>query len=178
MAEEQSLLSAFSGLPSRAVGRTAVLRAAINVLATALLVFGGASASFAQTKQITGTWHAKAIVNTGGITSENHWIKVEPLLGKNVQIEDVTVRLPSGLTCALGDPVAEVWKDNMMTFGSGGGTWAQLGLTSPDDRNYDVIRRELDCPEQGWPPLSIVTQSHNDIVLLGSIRVFAVLQKE
>jgi hypothetical protein len=141
------------------------------------IAFLFATSSFAKSDGSNGEWIASSIVSTG-VVGERYWERVSSLLGTTIKIDGSKINLSTGITCELGNPSQELWENDMATFGSFGGNWAQLGLeTSENGKSFEVTNRPIRCNEADWPQLTIVTQIGNDILLLGSFRVFASFQK-
>ncbi|KJZ20634.1 hypothetical protein [Loktanella sp. S4079] len=150
---------------------------ATRALFLLLLCIGVPNFSVAQPERLDGKWAATNIVSTG-ISGARYWERISPLLGNTVIIDGKNVQISQELKCTLADPALEIWKNGMHTFGSGGGDWSQLGLETTGSQSFEVYTRRIDCPPPNWPELSIVTQSINEVLLLGSHRVFAVLHPD
>lgn len=141
-----------------------------------IFCFGGGNVSLAEPIEINGEWIAMSIVSTGMI-SDRYWNRVSPLVGTTVNIESQEVQLLHGVKCTLRPLNVEYWQNDMKTFGSFGGDWAQLGLKVTGTQGFEVLLWDLVCPEPDWPSFSIITQAGNNVLLLGSFRVFVTLER-
>lgn len=122
-----------------------------------------ATAAFAQAPHLEGEWVAGPPVSAG-ISSSVGWEKAEQLEGRPVSIVGGQLDLPDGVSCLIGAPSNEVWRDDMEHFGSGGGNWSDLGLTPVGRDEYPIETRDLDCGADG--PYTLIVQTSPFILLL------------
>ena len=151
------------------------MRQSIKALAAIPLLI--TTAAFPQSREFNGEWLANTIVSTG-VVGERYWERVSPLIGSTIQIDGSQIRFATGETCALLDPRHERWVNDMATFGSFGGNWGQLGIQpAKNGQDFEVIVMPIQCADEDWPELTLVTQNETDILLLGAFRVFPTLQR-
>ena len=151
------------------------MRPLIKALATIPLLI--ATAALPQSREFNGEWLASTIVSTG-VVGDSYCKRVSPLSGTTIQIDGSQIRFATGEACALLDPRHERWVNDMATFGSFGGNWAQIGLQPAENGKYfEVLVMPIRCGDEDWPELILVTQDETDILLLGTFRVFATLQQ-
>lgn len=107
-----------------------------------------------------------------GIFSGSAEIKANRLIGKKVLIKNTFVTFPEGEKCQIVSSENRVLKDGRRTFGSGGGSWKQIGLTQAPDGTYKVLEIKFDCDEKFWG-LTI----QKDLHLLSVWEVYLVMDK-
>lgn len=136
-----------------------------------------ATAAFPQSREFNGEWLANTIVSTG-VVGDRYWERVSLLIGTTIQIDGPQIRFTTGEACTVLDARHERWVNDMVTFGSFGGNWRQLGLQPAENgQDFEVIVMPIQCGDEDWPELTLVTQGETDLLLLGTFRVFATLQQ-
>jgi hypothetical protein len=122
-----------------------------------------------------GDWVAGQPVSAG-ISSENGWEGAEAIEGRAVSITGHQLALPNGVTCLIGAMSINTWHNDMEHFGSGGGTWSDIGLSPVGGDNYPIILHALDCGAGG--PYNLIDQVAPFLLLLEfEGRVFVPLVK-
>ena len=104
------------------------------------------------TIDLDGSWELVE-VRAAGIHSGGAWDEAEALLGSKIRINGPNVYFPNGNKCRLSTPEQKSLKDDMESFGSGGGSHGDLGLIKSSNHIYEVIWIELggtapDCDEK------------------------------
>lgn len=138
-----------------------------------ILLFNGFGL-IAKASEIEGTWAGKTIVTPSQYNSSNEK-RAHDFLDHDVIIEPSKIFLPDQSICRLVPPITEFWQNDMRTFGSFGGNWSKIGLQQ-SSAGFEVIIWKLDCSRENERLMQIVSQPHNNILLLDFGRVFIVLQ--
>lgn len=129
-----------------------------------------ATATVAEEIQFEGEWVAGQAVSAG-ISSERGWEATEPIEGRTVSMAGSQLALPDGVTCLIGAPTSDVWRNDMEHFGSGGGNWSDIGLSLDGRDGYPVELRALDCGAAG--PYNLILQVETSLLLIEFVgRVF------
>ncbi|MEZ5885536.1 MAG: hypothetical protein R3D56_01335 [Paracoccaceae bacterium] len=135
-----------------------------NTILPAALCWCIANIGCAQEATLAGNWVVGGAVSTG-ISSDVGWDAAGRLEGKTIVVADGKLTLPDQTECAMDRPVAEVRHDDMWSFGSAGGSWADLGLV-PTGIDYPVEVLALVCARDADAPIELIVQSSDGVVLL------------
>jgi hypothetical protein len=111
---------------------------------------------------LEGLWDVGSAVSTG-VSSDNGWNAAARIEGKAVSMAESSLHLSDGEVCMIGPAKTEIWHDDMWSFGSFGGSWADVGLTA-DGIDYVVELRSLTCDVAG--PTQLIIQDAKGTVLL------------
>lgn len=135
--------------------------AALAGLAIAVIAIGGiAAATPARPGGPDGTWRL-AEIRTAGIHAGAGAVADD--IGGRMTVHDGIATLPGGTRCELQPASAETLRDDMHSFGSGGGTWRALGLVADGDGRYTAVRFGFYCDADY---LGLLAQPERDIWLL------------
>ena len=81
---------------------------------------------------LNGLWKLTEL-RTAGAYSGGDERRARKLIGSKISILNSHGSFPDGTNCNLVSAQQVALKDDMMTFGSAGGSWAKLGLTQAPD---------------------------------------------
>ena len=144
-----------------------------RLIATSILMIIAAAGS-AQESGIEGTWTGKAVVAPSQFSSGNE-ARAREFLQQRVKIEEQRILLPDQSVCSIQSPHAELWHNDMRTFGSFGGDWSEIGLQKSSS-GFKVTTWKMDCADNLERLVQIVSQPESRILLLDVGRIFMVLQ--
>lgn len=133
-----------------------------------------AVATSAQETGIEGKWSGGSIVAPSQFSGASE-ARASDFLDKEVQIEGRRIVFPDQSVCSLQLPESELWRNDMNTFGSFGGDWAEIGLQQ-SGAGFKVTTWKVDCADQRERLVRIVSQQESNTLLLDFGRVFVVLR--
>lgn len=77
----------------------------------------------------------------------------------------------------MSQPTPETLQNDMMTFGSFGGNWRQIGLVG-DNHQFHVMVTELTCEDTNERLFRIISQPARNFHLVDFGRVFSIMKRQ
>jgi len=139
------------------------------------LILQNTASSAEQVSWIKGQWTGFRIVAPSQYPGAGE-MRARDFLKESVRIDAEKIVLPDQSVCALQKPVKEVWQNDMYTFGSFGGDWADIGLYETT-AGFQVTTWAVDCADDREHLNQLVGQPEQDVLLLDFGRVFTSLQR-
>jgi len=146
-----------------------------GIIVSALLIVLMPFPTHGQTEEtsLDGLWKLTEF-RAAGVYSGGAEEKAKKYIGAKVLIDKNDVLLPNGTKCQLVSAEQQFLENGQPSFGSGGGSWEEVGLIKAPNGTYKVLKVEFNCNEEFW---GIIAQPEQGLYLLSIWEVYLVMEK-
>ncbi len=125
------------------------LTATLCLTIAVLLGSSGVSYANAVDLDLSGDWQLVR-VETAGIYSGGAIVAAKKIIGTKISIRNSEIVFPDRTSCKILSTSKEVRQNDYKSFGTGGGSWGNLGLKKSPDGSYKIIRFNANCKGPFW----------------------------